>query len=94
MDIFAQIATRIIKQQALIIGPLAWNEARKVQGLTATDTTGEVLLAGTDKKQIIDTLVSRFDRLFGRASHEVSREAVVGLLADLQPTDIPQSLKG
>ena len=93
MDIFAQIAARIIKQQALIIGPLAWNEARKVQGLTATDTTGEVALSGTDKKQIIDTLVSRFDRLFGRASHEVSREAALGLLADLEPVDVPESLR-
>ena len=92
MDIFAQIATKIIKEQELIIGPLAWIEAKKVGGLKISDTNQEVMFEG-DKKQIIDGLVARFDRLFGRASHEVSREAVVGLLADLTPTDIPLSLK-
>ena len=50
MDIFGQIASRIIKEQALIIGPLAWQEAKKVAGLIASDTTGEVTLEG-DKKQ-------------------------------------------
>ena len=92
MDIFSKIALKIIKEQELIIGPLAWSEAKKVGGLRVVDTTQEVTLEG-DKKQVIDGLVARFDRLFGRASHEVSREAVAGLLADLTPTDIPLSLK-
>ena len=92
MDIFGQIAVRIIKEQELIIGPLAWNEAKKVDGLVVTDPAGEVTLQG-DKKKAIDSLVARYDRLFGRASHEVSREAVVGLLADLPATDVPLSLK-
>ena len=93
MDIFGQIASRIIKEQALIIGPLAWQEAKKVAGLTASDATGEVTLEG-DKKTAIDNLVARYDRLFGRASHEVSKEAAVGLLADLPPLDVPMSLRG
>ena len=92
MDIFSQIATKIIKEQELIIGPLAWCEAKKVEGLRVADTTQEVTLEG-DKKQVIDGLIAQFDRLFGRASHEVSREAVIGLLADLTPTDVPMSLK-
>jgi len=46
-----------------------------------------------DEKGIIDGLVARYDRLFGRASHEVSREAVAGLLADLTPADVPMSLR-
>ena len=92
MDIFGQIAARIIREQALIIGPLAWNEAKKVNGLLVNDPAGEVVLQG-DKKQAIDNLVARYDRLFGRASHEVSREAVAGLLADLPLTDVPASLQ-
>ena len=92
MDILAQIASRIIKEQELIIGPLAWNEARKVTGLLVSDPTGDITLQG-DQKQAIDNLVARYDRLFGRASHEVSREAVAGLLADLAPTYIPMSLQ-
>ena len=92
MDIFSKIALKIIKEQELIIGPLAWIEAKKVSGLNVADATQEVTLEG-DKKQMIDGLVARFDKLFGRAAHEVSREAVAGLLADLTPTDIPLSLK-
>lgn len=92
MDVFSQIAVKIIKEQELIIGPLAWIEAKKVGGLKIGDATNEVTLEG-DKKQVIDGLVARFDRLFGRASHEVSREAVAGLLADLTPTDVPISLQ-
>jgi len=92
MDIFGQIAVKIIKEQELIIGPLAWIEAKKVAGLKIVEATKEVALEG-DKKQIIDGLVARFDKLFGQASHEVSREAVIGLLADLTPADIPMSLQ-
>ena len=93
MDIFSRIASRIIKEQELIIGPLAWNEAKKVNGLNVLNPeTGELTLAG-DQKQIIDGLVAQFDRLFGRASHEVSREAAAGLVADLPPTDVPMSLR-
>ena len=91
MDILEKIAVKIIKEQELIIGPLAWVEAKKVAGLMVTNKA-EVELQG-DKKQVIDGLMSRFDKLFGKASHEVSREAVVGLLADLTPTDIPLSLQ-
>ena len=93
MDIFSQIAVKIIKEQELIIGPLAWDEAKKVSGLKVmSPNTGEIVLEG-DTKQIIDGLVARYDRLFGLASHEVSREAVAGLVADLTPTDVPMSLR-
>ena len=92
MDTLTQIANRIIREQELIIGPLALNEAKKVEGLTISNQIGEVTIEG-DKKQVIDNLVARYDRLFGRASHEVSRDAAAALLADLLPIDIPVSLK-
>ena len=93
MDIFSRIASRIIKEQELIIGPLAWGEAKKVSGIKVMDPkAGELALEG-DAKQIIDGLVARYDRLFGRASHEVSREAAAGLVADLPSADIPMSLR-
>ena len=38
MTIFDQISVRIIKEQSLIIGPLAWDEARKVSGLSVVDS--------------------------------------------------------
>ena len=93
MTIFAQIASRIIKEQELIIGPLAWHEAKKVAGLSVmNESAGEVSLNG-DETDILNRLVAQYERLFGRASHEVCREAAITLIADLPPTQVPASLR-
>ena len=45
MNTLDNIAVRIIKEQELVIGPLAWTEAGKVIGLHIIDSTkGEVEL--------------------------------------------------
>ena len=88
-----QIVIKIIREQELIVGPLAWSEAGKVRGLRITNSSkGEVTFDNGDQKEVINRLVSQYDRLFGRASHEVCREAVVSLIADLQPSEVPSSL--
>lgn len=93
MNVLQMIAIRIIKEQERIIGPVAWNEARKVRGLQViSDRDGLVELKG-DPKRIIDRLVAQYDLLFGRASHEVCKEAALPLLASLPPRDIPSSLR-
>ncbi len=95
MKTFDQIAGKIIKEQELIIGPLAWEEADHVTGLHVLDRkAGNVSLeeAG-DGKMIIDNLVSRYEILFGRAARELCKEAVISLVADLPPSDVPSSLK-
>ena len=95
MTTLDQIAGKIIKEQELIIGPLAWEEAGHVKGLHTIDKkTGEVSIEGNvDKRTVIDDLVKEYEVLFGRAAREVCREAVVTLLADLQPSEVPSSLK-
>ncbi len=93
-DILSQIITKIIRQQALVIGPLAWSEASKVPGLKILDQQkGEVAFNNGDQKGIIDKLVAQYDRLFGQASREVSREAAASLIAGMPPAEIPSSLK-
>ena len=88
-----QIATKIIREQESIVGPLAWSEAEKVSGLRVVDSRkGEVTFNNGDQKEVINRLVSQYDRLFGQASHEVCREAVVSLIADLAPSEVPSSL--
>ena len=92
MSTLSKIAAKIIKEQEQIIGPLAWEQVKSIPGLKIIDKKGgDVSLEG-DEKQIIDQLVARYDRLFGRASHEVSREAVLSLISDLTPDQIPSSL--
>ena len=94
VPIFNQIAYRIIREQALIIGPLAWDEARKVQGIQVLDEkNGQVDVKNGDPKLVVDKLVAQYERLFGKASHEVCCEAVADLLAELPPADVPTSLQ-
>lgn len=88
------IASKIIREQERIIGPLAWTEAGKVQGLHIVDTgKGEVAIGNGDAKEVVDRLVGRYERLFGRASHEVCKDAARGIVATLPATEVPASLQ-
>lgn len=93
MTTIDQIATKIIKEQELIIGPLAWDEARKVTGIHVINpSTGELTIDNGNEKQVVDNLVSQYEHLFGRASREVCKEAVASMVADLPKEDVPSSL--
>ena len=92
MDVLNKVATKIIKEQDLVIGPLAWREAGKVQGLHIDEQKGEVTISNGDPKAAVDRLVAQYERLFGRASQEVCREAAASLIANLPRTDVPASL--
>lgn len=93
LTIFDQISIRIIKEQELVIGPVAWEEAKKVSGFRIIDKDrGEVSFEG-DPKEILNRLVAQYSRLFGQVSREVCKEAVQDLLAELPQTDIPDSLQ-
>ncbi len=93
MSILDQIAGKIIKEQELVIGPLAWSEAHKVVGVTVLDESeGKVSLPDANPQTAIDQLVARYEKIFGPASREVCKEAVSSLLADLSPAEMPLSL--
>lgn len=89
---FPQIAIRIIKEQELVIGPLAWDEARKVAGLNFDQSHNSVSMTG-DSKDVINHLVAQYERIFGKASHAVCHDAVQDLIAEMSPEEIPSSLK-
>jgi hypothetical protein len=88
-----EIAIRIIKEQELVMGPIAWTEARRVDGLRiATGTPSEVAIDSSDPKTTINGLVARYENLFGRAARETCREAVASIIAELSPAEVPSSL--
>ena len=97
MEIVAQlskIAIRIIKDQESVIGPLAWDEARKVQGIHIIDQKkGQIHLQNGDVRAIVDKLVAQYEKLFGKASREVCKDAVQDLIAELPPEEVPSSLR-
>ncbi len=86
------IAEKIIKEQELVIGPLAWSEAQKVQGLLVA-ADHQVQVQNGDPKAVIDRLVAQYERLFGRASREVCKEAASVLIQGLSPSEVPASLQ-
>ena len=73
-------------------GPLAWSEAGKVQGLQVNEQKGEVSISNGDPKAAVDRLVAQYERLFGRASHEVCIEAAASMISSLPKSDVPASL--
>jgi len=91
MDIFARIAEKIIKEQETIIGPVALEQARKVEGLIINWEKHEVKLEG-NKKEIIEKLVEQYEYLFGRASIEVCKDAVKGIISKVPQDQIPSLL--
>lgn len=92
-SIFDQISVRIIKEQELIIGPVAWDEAKKVAGLKITDQNVGIVAFDGDPKDVLNRLVAQYSRLFGKVSTEVCREAVQDLLAELPDDQIPTNLQ-
>jgi len=94
MTTLDQIAKRIITEQALIIGPIAWHEAKKVSGLKVVNQSdGEISIDQNLGLSIIDNLVKQYENIFGRASREVCKEAVAALVADLPVGEVPTSLQ-
>lgn len=87
-----QIAEVMIKEQALIIGPIAWEQAGKVSGLRIDIAKHEVNIEG-NTKEVLEKLVAQYEKLFGAASREVCRDAVRPLLSQVPQDEIPAVLK-
>lgn len=98
-ELHKNIVLEIIHQQENMVGPLAWEEARRVRGLTclaglpAGGMAGMVVsnhtvefAAGHNPADVIGSLVLRYERLYGAASRVATRRAVV-LLLTLFPDD-------
>lgn len=86
------MAERIIKEQEGIIGPIALEQAQKVQGLKVDWLKREIVIDG-NKTIVIETLVEQYKGLFGQASVEACKEAVKGIITDVPQDQIPPLLR-
>jgi len=50
-------------------------------------------LKNSNACDVVDKLVAQYERLFGKASHEVCKDAVQDIIAEMEPEQIPNSLK-
>jgi hypothetical protein len=94
--VYNKIATNIINEQGLLMGPVAWSEAEKVSGIriVTQDNQNAVDIDETvDGKIVLDNLVEQYKALFGPAAIGVCKRAVSPLVADLDDETIPTNLK-
>ena len=92
MDIYSQVVAKIIKAQEAIVGPIAYEQAKRVQGIKLGKSLEEVTVEG-DKKAVLEELVKQYQGLFGQASIEVCKSAVKGLTNNLPKEQLPQLLQ-
>jgi hypothetical protein len=92
MDVYAQIAVKIIKSQEAIIGPVAAEQAGRVPYLKVDWDKQQISIEGNEAKAI-DALVEVYKELFGQISVEVSKEAAASLVGQLPAGQLPEALK-
>jgi len=92
MSAYDAIATKIITEQELLIGPIAWEQAQKVSGLSV-DVAAHASEVKGNPKEVLEKLVAQYEVLFGPASREVCRDAARPLIAQVPQEGIPAVLK-
>lgn len=92
MDIYSQIAVKIISGQEAIIGPVAIEQAEQVEGMHVDWSKQEVQIEG-NKVQTIENLIDKYKELFGQISVEVSKQSAASLMAKLPADGLPKTLR-
>ena len=87
MNTFTQLAEKIIKEQESMIGPMAWDEAKKVKGLDI-QANNTINIHG-EGKEVLAGLAQQYEKIFGHTSIEVCKEAI----ADAKKEDLPAILQ-
>ena len=88
---YAEIVSRIIKSQEEIIGPLAVQQAQKVNGLRVSWQSKKIEVQG-NAPQVIDELVKQYETLFGSIAVETCRDVTKQLVSKLSEEERPKSL--
>ncbi|HMH31274.1 MAG TPA: hypothetical protein VK534_02250 [Methylomirabilota bacterium] len=92
MDVYAQIAVKIIAGQEAIIGPVAVEQAERVPDLKIDWPNHEITITG-DKVSAIQELIEKYKELFGQISVEVSKQAAASLMEQLPENAQPAILR-
>ncbi len=93
VSVYNKIASIIIHRQERVAGQIAWEEARKIEGLVVKDQENGVVSLDGEPKKVIDKLVRGYQDIFGELAGEVSKNASRYLVAELSADQVPDSLK-
>jgi ribosomal protein L13 len=89
-DKYTQAAEFIIDEQRLVVGPLALDIAKKINGLSFIEN-GHPGITG-NPKNVLSQLVAEYSKLFGRASVEVSKSVLRKHDLLFGPGELPEIL--
>jgi hypothetical protein len=92
MDVFSEIALKIIDRQRSIIGPIALEQAMQVSNMAVDMSNHRVSFFG-DKAKAIDDLVKKYADLFGQVSVEVCKDVAAPLITKIPADEQPKMLK-
>jgi hypothetical protein len=91
-NIFPQIVVKIISEQEGIIGPIAVEQAKRINGLKLNWPKHEVSFKGEESK-IVEELIESYRDFFGQVSVDVCKHAVKKLVSQLPFDQRPELLK-
>src|SRR5580700_8853229 len=90
-EVYAAICGQIIKEQSLIIGTLALEQANHVTGLSVDSASYTCRVAG-DGAAAVEELINKYRDFFGNAAVEVCKEAASRFITRLPVEQLPVSL--
>ena len=93
MDIYEQIAVKIVAGQETIIGPVAVEQAQRVSHLKLDWGKHEAAIDKGNGVETLEGLIKVYQELFGQISVEVSRQSAATLLSQLADNQLPAALK-
>lgn len=83
----------IITHQTAIIGPLAFEQAKRVEGIVVSGTQIDLQIQEDKIQDMITQLVGKYEELFGKASVEACKDAVREMSEDINKKDLPTILQ-
>lgn len=91
MDIYIELAKKIIKAQEDVVGPLALEQAKRVNGVKIGTSSQDLSLEG-DEKDVVNRLIKQYEGLFGKVSLEVCKRAALSITQSTQKDQLPPLL--
>jgi hypothetical protein len=91
-NVYSQIILKIIAEQQQVLGPVALEEASRVGTIKISHDLKQVEISGPGHMALA-ALVNQYEKLFGKASVEVCKEAAKGLIGQLPASEVPEVLK-
>ncbi|HSX30453.1 MAG TPA: hypothetical protein VLE99_00870 [Candidatus Saccharimonadales bacterium] len=91
-DIYAVMALSIIDEQEKLIGPIAYQQAATVPGLSVNKSSHTASISG-DAPKVLTELIERYKAFFGNVAVDVCKEAIANLKVSLPPEQLPAVLR-